>query len=143
MSGNRGPTFGMPCMACGIATEEQDGYTCTTQGCPCWGTAPGTREAGVAAARWQAGRAAYAEPGYRDPRAAAWNAADMAEARSARPARPARTRQAPAEDPLTAYERGRAEAEAEADYHRAYQQAKADAELHGLYIAAVRHRRSS
>lgn len=88
-----GPSFGMNCMICGYMTEESDDYACTTEGCPCQGTVPGTREAGVAAARWQRGHVAYTEPGYRDPRVAAWNAADMAEARSARSAR---ARQAPA-----------------------------------------------
>ena len=52
-------------------------------------------------------------------------------------------RSAPAEDYLTGYERGRARAEAEAEYHAAYMQQKADAELHGLYIGGVRHSRGA
>jgi hypothetical protein len=55
------PTYGMPCMVCGYVTEERDGFACTTQGCPCYGTVPGTREAGIAAATWQQDRVRYAE----------------------------------------------------------------------------------
>jgi hypothetical protein len=55
------PTFGPACVLCGTPTERDDSYACMVPGCPCYGLEPGSRQAGLKAARWHRDRSRIVE----------------------------------------------------------------------------------